>query len=93
MTAPAIRPREDPATSGQRQAARDHVILLRQEGATYRSIAAAAALSPETVRALATGRRRAQPATATAVLTVTGRTLPRPQRMRPAAGCGCELCT
>ena len=80
MTAPAIRPAgQDPATSGQRQAARDHVILLRQEGATYRSIAAAAALSPETVRALATGRRRAQPATAAAVLTVTGRTLPRPR--------------
>jgi hypothetical protein len=79
MTAPAIPPAgQNPATPGQRQAARDHVILLRQEGGTYRSIAAAAALSPDTVRALATGQRRAQPATATAVLTVTGRTLPRP---------------
>ena len=78
MTAPTIPPTsQNPASPGQRQAARDHVILLRQEGGTYRSIAAAAALSPATVRALATGRRRAQPATATAVLTVTARTLPR----------------
>ncbi len=66
-----------PASRGQREAARDHVTRLRQHGGTYRSIAAAAALSPATVRALATGRRRAQPATATAVLTVTSRTLPR----------------
>jgi hypothetical protein len=80
MTAPAIPPAgQNPATPGHRQAARDHLILLRQEGGTYRSIAAAAALSPDTVRALATGQRRAQPATATAVLTVTGRTLPRPR--------------
>jgi plasmid maintenance system antidote protein VapI len=80
MTAATIPPAgPNPAIPGQRQAARDHVILLRQEGGTYRSIAAAAALSPDTVRALATGQRRAQPATATAVLTVTGRTLPRPR--------------
>ncbi len=78
MTAPAIPAAgQNPASPGQRQAARDHVILLRQHGGTYRSIAAAAALSPATVRALATGRRRAQPATATAVLKVTSRTLPR----------------
>jgi hypothetical protein len=60
-----------------REAARDHLTRLRQHGGTYRSIAAAAALSPATVRALASGRRRAQPATATAVLKVTSRTLPR----------------
>ncbi len=66
-----------PASRGQREAARDHLTRLRQHGGTYRSIAAAAALSPATVRALATGRRRAQPATATAVLTVTSRTPPR----------------
>ena len=66
-----------PASPGQREAARDHLTRLRQHGGTYRSIAAAAALSPATVRGLATGRRRAQPATATAVLTVTSRTLPR----------------
>ena len=78
MTASAIPPADhDPASPGQRRAARDHVAQLRQSGGTYRSIAAAAALSPATVRALASGRRRAQPATATAVLTVTGRILPR----------------
>ena len=78
MTAPTIPPTgQNPASPGQRQAARDHVTTLRQHGWTYRSIAAAAALSPATVRALATGRRRAQPATATAVLTLTRRTVPR----------------
>ena len=66
-----------PASPGQREAARDHLTRLRQHGGTYRSIAAAAALSPATVRGLATGRRRAQPATATAVLAVSSRTLPR----------------
>jgi len=78
MTAPTIPPAgQNPASPGQRHAARDHVTRLRQHGGTYRSIAAVAALSPATVRALATGHRRAQPATATAVLTVTSRTLPR----------------
>ena len=66
-----------PASPGQREAARDHLTRLRQHGGTYRSIAAAAALSPATGRGLATGRRRAQPAKATAVLAVSSRTLPR----------------
>ena len=80
MTAPTIPPTgQNPASPGQRHAARDHVTRLRQHGGTYRSIAAVAALSPATVRALATGHRRAQPATATAVLTVTSRILPRSQ--------------
>jgi transcriptional regulator with XRE-family HTH domain len=78
MTLPAIPPTgQNPAIPGQRQAARDHVTQLRQDGGTYRSIAAAAALSPATVSALATGRRTAHPATATAVLKVTGPALPR----------------
>jgi uncharacterized protein YfaP (DUF2135 family) len=78
VTAPTVPPaRRDPASTGQREAARDHVIRLQQDGGTYRSIAAAAALSPATVRGLASGRRRAQPATAAAVLKVTGRSLPR----------------
>src|SRR6266852_8359688 len=78
MTAPTIPPTgQNPASPGQRHAARDHVTRLRQHGGTYRSIAAVAALSPATVRALAAGHRRAQPATATAVLTVTSRILPR----------------
>ena len=76
MTAPTIPPADqDPASTGRRQAARDHVTQLRQRGWTYRSIAAAAALSPDTVYALATGSRRAHPATATAVLTVARRIL------------------
>jgi hypothetical protein len=74
MTEPAIPPAgQNPSTPGQRQAARDHVTQLLQHGWTYRSIAAAAALSPTTVHALATGSRTAQSATATAVLTVTRR--------------------
>ena len=78
MTAPTIPPADqNSASPGPRQTARDHVTQLRQHGWTYRSIAAAAALSPNTVRALATGRRRAQPATATAILTVTRRILSR----------------
>ena len=78
MTAPTIPPADqNSASPGPRQTARDHVTQLRQHGWTYRSIAAAAALSPNTVHALATGRRRAQPATATAVLKVTRRILSR----------------
>ena len=78
MTAPTIPPASpSPAAPSQYQAARDQVTQLRQRGWTYRSIAAAAAISPETVSALATGRRRAQPATATAVLKLTSRILSR----------------
>jgi lambda repressor-like predicted transcriptional regulator len=78
MTAPTIPPAgHNVATPGQHQAARDHVTQLRQYGWTYRSIAAAAALSPDTVHALATGSRRAQPATAAAVLAVGRRALSR----------------
>jgi lambda repressor-like predicted transcriptional regulator len=76
VTGPIISPAGQSSTSpGQCQAARDHITQLRQHGWTYRSIAAAAALSPDTVYALATGNRRAQPATATAVLTVARRLL------------------
>ena len=77
MTAPIVPPTgRNPASPGQREAARDHLTRLRQQGGTYRSIAAAAVLSPDTVHALASGRRRAQPGTATAVLTVTSPALP-----------------
>ena len=49
MTAPTIPPTgHNPASPRQRQAARDHVTQLRQHGWTYRSIAAATALSPNT---------------------------------------------
>src|SRR6185369_472770 len=64
-------------TPGQRAAARTHVTQLRQDGGTYRSIAAAAALSTGSVHRLASGRRRAQPAIAAAVLTVTSPALPQ----------------
>jgi transcriptional regulator with XRE-family HTH domain len=78
MTSSAVPPaRGNPASPGQREAARDLVSLLRQRGGTYRSIAAAAAVSPDTVRGLASGRRRAHPGTAAAVLTVSSTTLPR----------------
>jgi transcriptional regulator with XRE-family HTH domain len=78
MTAPTVPPaRRNPAGPGQREAARDHVTELRQHGATYRSIAAAAGVSPATVRGLASGRRRAQPGTVAVVLKVTTRSLPR----------------
>jgi transcriptional regulator with XRE-family HTH domain len=78
MTAPTVPPdRRNLPGPSQREAARDHVTQLRHDGGTYRSIAAAAALSPATVRGLASGRRRAHPGTAAAVLTVTSRTLPR----------------
>ena len=70
-------PGRNPASPGQHEAARDHLTRLRQDGGTYRSIAAAAALSPGAVHRLASGRRRAQPGTAAAVLTVTSPTLPR----------------
>jgi lambda repressor-like predicted transcriptional regulator len=76
VTAPTIPPAgQNPAGSGQHQAARDHVTQLRQHGWTYRTIAAAAALSPDTVHALAAGRRTPQPGTATAVLKLTSRLL------------------
>jgi len=75
---PAVPPSgRNPADSGQREAAGYHLTRLRQDGGTYRSIAAAAVLSPATVHGLASGRRRAQPGTAAAVLTVTSPALPR----------------
>ena len=92
MTAPTVPPaRRNPADPGQREAARDHVTQLRQDGGTYRSIAAAAAVSPATLRALTAGRRRAQPGTATAVLKVTRRSAAAPTAGRgrnPAAAPG-----
>jgi hypothetical protein len=77
MTAPIVPPTgRNPASPGQRKAARDHLTRLRQQGGTYRAIAAVAVLSPDTVYALASGHRRTQPGTATAVLTVISPALP-----------------
>ena len=78
MITPAVPPSgRNPAGSAQREAARDHLTRLRQDGGTYRSIAIAATLSPATVYALASGGRRAQPGTTAAVLTVTSPALPQ----------------
>jgi hypothetical protein len=78
MSAPIVPPAgHDPASPRQREAARDHLTRLRRQGGTYRSIAAAALLSPDSVHALASGSRRAQPGTATAVLTVISPALSR----------------
>jgi hypothetical protein len=78
MINPAVPPSgRNAASSAQREAARDHLTRLREGGGTYRSIAAAAVLSPTTVYALASGGRRVQPGTAVAVLTVTSPALPR----------------
>ena len=94
MTPPIVPPTgRNPAGSGQREAARDHMTRLRQHGGTYRSIAAAAALSPAAVRGLASGRRRAQPGTTAAVLTVTSGPCRGPGWTRAGPGCGCAPCT
>jgi transcriptional regulator with XRE-family HTH domain len=77
MTTTEDGPVRSETSTSQREAARAHLTQLRQDGGTYRSIATAATLSPGAVRRLASGRRRAQPATASAVLTVTSPALPR----------------
>src|SRR5260370_11419447 len=85
MPAPIVPPTgRTPASPGQRKAARDHLTRLRQQGGTYRSIAAAAVLSPDTVYGLASRHRRAQPGTATALLTALNPALPhtRPDATR-----------
>ncbi len=58
-------------------AARDHIRGLRQDGGTYRGIAAAAGLASATVHDLVSGRRRTTSGTAAAVLSVTSQTVPR----------------
>ena len=57
--------------------ARAHVRRLRQDGGTYRGIAAAAGLAPATVSDLDRGRRRPNRGTTTAVLAVTSTSIPR----------------
>jgi plasmid maintenance system antidote protein VapI len=83
MTANCPRPPEDqaPAAPGHPADApgevQDQIRRLRQEGGTYRSIAAAAGLAPGTVHDLATGRRNPTPSTTRALRKVSGGTLPR----------------
>ena len=57
--------------------ARAHVRRLRQDGGTYRGIAAAAGLAPATVSDLDRGRRRPNRGTTAAVLAVTSKSVPR----------------
>ena len=71
--------------------ARAHVRRLRQDGGTYRGIAAAAGLAPATVSDLDRGRRRPTRGTTAAVLAVTSQTRParpRGRRRHPAAAAG-----
>jgi DNA-binding CsgD family transcriptional regulator len=65
------------------QAAREHVSRLLEHGGSYRSIAAAAMVSPTTVYDLVAGRRRAQAGTSAAVLAVTSQVL---EKIRLDAG-------
>ena len=58
-------------------AARDHARRLREDGGTYRGIAAAAGLAPGTVHDLVSGRRPGTPYTATALRAVTSQAIPR----------------
>lgn len=55
---------------------RDHLIWLRQQGGTYRAIAAAAAVAPATVHNIASGRRDGTGSIARALLAVTDEALP-----------------
>ena len=71
--------------------ARAHVRRLRQDGGTYRGIAAAAGLAPATVSDLDRGRRRPNRGTTAAVLAVTSKSRParpRGRRRHPAAAAG-----
>jgi len=58
-------------------AARDYARRLREDGGTYRGIAAAAGLAPTTVYDLVSGRRPGTPYTATALRAVTSQAIPR----------------
>ena len=76
--APASQPRTDPRPPDTGPgAARDYACRLREDGGTYRGIAAAAGLAPTTVHDLVSGRRPGTPYTATALRTVTSQALPR----------------
>ncbi len=71
ITADPQQPANGPGAVG------DHVRRLREDGGTYRGIAAAAGLASTTVYDLVSGRRPVTPYTATALRAVTSATLPR----------------
>ena len=76
--APASPLRTDPRTPETGPGAvGDHVRRLREDGGTYRGIAAAAGLASTTVHDLVSGRRRSTNGTAAAVLSVTSQAIPR----------------
>ena len=76
--APASQPPADPQRPDIGPgAARDYARRLREDGGTYRGIAAAAGLAPTTVHDLVSGRRPGTPYTATALRAVTSADLPR----------------
>ena len=76
--APAGQHRTDPRPPDTGPgAARDYARRLREDGGTYRGIAAAAGLAPTTVHDLVSGRRPGTPYTATALRAVTSQALPR----------------
>ena len=76
--APAGQPHADPRPPDTGPgAARDYARRLREDGGTYRGIAAAAGLAPTTVHDLVSGRRPGTPYTATALRAVTSQALPR----------------
>ena len=90
--APAGQHRTDPRPPDTGPgAARDYARRLRQDGGTYRGIAAAAGLAPTTVHDLVSGRRPGTPYTATALRAVTSADpAPRPpgRRRHPAPAAG-----
>ena len=71
ITADPQEPANGPGAVG------DHARRLREDGGTYRGIAAAAGLAPTTVHNLVSGRRPGTPYTATALRTVTSQAIPR----------------
>jgi hypothetical protein len=74
---PVPSPADSPCPAGDPDPARAHVRRLRQDGGTYRGIAAAAGLGLATVYDLDRGRGRPSRRTAAAVLAVTSKSVPR----------------
>jgi len=78
---PSPRPPAGRLAAGSGQpgpsAARDQVHRLRDEGGSYRAIAAAARLAPATVHDLASGRRKPTPHTERALRNAASGTVPR----------------
>src|SRR5690242_3427125 len=74
---PVPIPADPPYPATGPGSARAHVRRLRQDGGTYRTIAAATGLAPATVHDLAHGRSRPARSTTAAVLAITSHNLKR----------------